>query len=347
VIEPPGASQHGAAARRGPAPLGVVFFGLITLAVLVCALSLAIGHGDLSDPSLRGVFLRLRGARMCGAFLAGSALAVAGVLVQGLFRNPLASPSVIGTSAGASLGGRIALLGTQWWLLSGRVPWLAPELLLPLGSVLGALGALALLFVVAEVKDDIVVLLLTGFLLSALFVSVEGFVTSLAQERWELSRAVLSFALGDVSGVGPRQLWLALPLVSIGVALAWSWSAPLDLMLSGEEEAASLGVDVQVVRRWVVVWTAVLTAAAVAIGGNVGFVGLIVPHALRRFVGLQHHRLIPAAAIGGGTFVVGCDVLSRVLPGRSEVPLGVITGIVGAPTFLWLLLQHRRESYSV
>jgi iron complex transport system permease protein len=183
-------------------------------------------------------------------------------------------------------------------------------------------------------------------LLSALFVSVEGFVTSLAQERWELSRAVLSFALGDVSGVGPRQLWLALPLVSVGVALAWSWSAPLDLMLSGEEEAASLGADVQVVRRWVVVWTAILTAAAVAIGGNVGFVGLIVPHALRRFVGLQHRRLIPAAALGGGTFVVACDVLSRVLPGRSEVPLGVITGILGAPTFLWLLLKHRRESYS-
>lgn len=341
--KPPGASI---AAPRGRAPLGVVLIGLLTLAVVTCALSLAIGHGDLADPSLRDVFLRLRGARMGGAFLAGSALAVAGVLVQGLFRNPLASPSVIGTSAGASLGARIALLGTQWWLLSGRVPWLAPELLLPLGAVLGALGALALLFVVAEVKDDIVVLLLTGFLLSALFVSVEGFVTSLAQERWELSRAVLSFALGDVSGVGPRQLWLALPLVSVGVALAWSWSGPLDLMLSGEEEAASLGADVQVVRRWVVVWTAILTAAAVAIGGNVGFVGLIVPHALRRFVGIQHRRLIPAAALGGGTFVVACDVLSRVLPGRSEVPLGVITGILGAPTFLWLLLKHRRESYS-
>jgi iron complex transport system permease protein len=168
-----------------------VFLGLVVSALVACALSLAIGHGDLADPSLRDVFLRLRGARMCGAFLAGSALAVAGVLVQGLFRNPLASPSVIGTSAGASLGGRIALLGTQWWLLSGRVPWLAPELLLPLGAVLGALGALALLFVVAEVRDDIVVLLLTGFLLSALFVSVEGFVTSLAEERFELSREVL------------------------------------------------------------------------------------------------------------------------------------------------------------
>lgn len=338
------AVEHGPALVR--APLALVFAGLLVAAAGAAGLSLAVGHGDLSDPSLRDVFLRLRAQRSCGAFLAGSALAVAGVLVQGLFRNPLASPSVIGTSAGASLGGRLALLTTQWLLLAGVAPWLPAEVLLPAGCILGALGALALLFVVAEVRDDVVVLLLTGFLLSALFISLEGFVTSLAQERWELSRAVLSFALGDVSGVGPRQLALALPLVALGCAFAWSWSVPLDLMLTGEEEARTLGAEVDVIRRWVVVWTAILTAAAVAIGGNVGFVGLVVPHALRPIVGLGHRRLIPAAALGGGIFVVCCDVLCRVLPGRSEVPLGVITGLVGAPTFLWLLLKHRRESYS-
>jgi ABC-type Fe3+-siderophore transport system permease subunit len=339
------------AAERSPArivhaPLGAVYAGLIAAGLLACALALAVGHGDLSDPNLRDVFLRLRAQRLAGAFLAGSALSVAGVLVQGLFRNPLASPSVIGTSAGASLGGRVALLGTQWLLINGSLPWLRPELLIPIGCIGGALAALALLFAVAEVKDDLVVLLLTGFLLSSMFMSVEGFVTSLAQERWELSRAVLSFALGDVSGVGPRQLALAAPLVLIGIALAYSWSVPLDLMLTGEEEALSLGADVTLIRRWVVVWTSILTAAAVAIGGNVGFVGLVVPHALRPWVGITHRRLIPAAALGGGIFVVSCDVLCRVLPGRSEVPLGVVTGIVGAPTFLWLLLKHRRESYS-
>jgi iron complex transport system permease protein len=334
---------RGALAR---VPLGLVYAALLVGAVAISALSLAVGHGDLSDPELRGVFLRLRAQRLGAAFLAGSALSLAGVLVQGLFRNPLASPSVIGTSAGASLGGRVALLGTEWLLLSGTVPWLPPDVLVPAGCIAGALGALALLFVVAEVKDDLVVLLLTGFLLSALFISLEGFLTSLAQERWELSRAVLSFALGDVSGVGARQITLALPLVVIGGVLAWTWSVPLDVMMTGEEEARSLGAEVDVIRRWVVVWTAILTAAAVAIGGNIGFVGLVVPHALRPLVGLTHRRLIPAAALGGGIFVVACDVLCRVLPGRSEVPLGVITGLVGAPTFLWLLLKHRRESYS-
>jgi iron complex transport system permease protein len=326
--------------------LGLVYSGLLIATLAICALSLAVGHGDLSDPELRNVFLRLRAQRLCGAWLAGSALSVAGVLVQGLFRNPLASPSVIGTSSGASLGGRVALIGTQWLLTNGVVPWLPAAVLLPAGCILGALGALAVLFLVAQVKDDLVVLLLTGFLLSGLFISLEGFVTSLAQERWELSRAVLSFALGDVSGVGLRQIALALPLVVVGTAFAWSWSVPLDVMLTGEEEARSLGAEVDVIRRWVVVWIAILTAAAVAIGGNVGFVGLVVPHALRPLVGLAHRQLIPAAALGGGIFVVTCDVLCRVLPGRSEVPLGVITGLIGAPIFLWLLLEHRRESYS-
>jgi len=134
--------------------------------------------------------------------------------------------------------------------------------------------------------------------------------------------------------------------VVVGGALAWTWAVPLDLMLTGEEEARSLGAEVSAIRRWVVVWTAILTAAAVSLGGNVGFVGLVVPHALRPLVGLTHRRLIPASALGGGIFVVCCDVLCRVLPGRSEVPLGVITGLVGAPTFLWLLLKHRRESYA-
>jgi iron complex transport system permease protein len=328
------------------APIKLVYAGLVAAALAASALSLGVGHGDLSDAGLRDAFLRLRAQRLGGAFLAGSALAVAGVLVQGLFRNPLASPSVIGTSAGASLGGRLALLGTQWALAGGLLPGLPPEVLLPAGCILGALGALGALFVVAEVRDDLVVLLLTGFLLSALFISLEGFVISLAQERWELSRALLSFALGDVSGVGKRQLAMALPLVLVGSVLAWTWAVPLDLMLTGEEEARSLGAEVGAIRRWVVVWTAILTAAAVSLGGNVGFVGLVVPHALRPLVGLSHQRLIPAAALGGGIFVVCCDVLCRVLPGRSDVPLGVITGLVGAPTFLWLLLRHRRESYA-
>jgi iron complex transport system permease protein len=114
------------------------------------------------------------------------------------------------------------------------------------------------------------------------------------------------------------------------------------LLLSGEDEAASLGVDVHAARRWTVIWSAALTGAAVSLGGNIGFVGLVVPHGLRTLLGAEHRRLIPAAAIGGAAFVVACDVLARAIPARTELPLGVITGLIGAPIFLVLLLKTWR-----
>jgi iron complex transport system permease protein len=321
--------------------LGTVYAALAILALLVAGTSTLVGHGSLGDEALAGTFLRLRAARLAAAFLTGSALSVAGVLVQGLFRNPLASPSIIGTTAGANLGGQLALLLGHWLFGATLSPWLAPDLLLPVGCVLGALASLALLLAIVRAHDDLVVLLLTGFLLSSLFISLGAFVTSLARERWELSRAMLSFALGDISGTGPRQIVMATPLIVLGVLFAWTWSRPLDLMLSGEEEAKSLGADVPLVRRWVVVWSAVLSAGAVALGGNVGFVGLVVPHALRPFVGTAHQTLLPACALAGGTFVVACDIACRMLPGQGEMPLGVVTGLIGAPTFLWLLVRER------
>lgn len=335
-------AEERALRRRRPALLRVyVLLALGTLAA--AAASLLVGPGNLRDHALGEVFLRLRAARLGAAFLTGSALSVAGVLVQGLFKNPLASPSIIGTSAGAQLGGQLGLLAGHWLFGATLSAWLAPDLLLPLGCVLGALGSLLLLLALVRAHHDLVVVLLTGFVLSSLFISVGAFVTSLARERWELSRALLSFALGDISGSGPRQLAMAAPLVLFGSAFAWTWSRPLDLMLSGEEEAASLGADVTLVRRWVIVWTAVLSAAAVAVGGNVGFVGLVVPHALRGLVGTAHQTLVPAAALAGGGFVIVCDLACRLLPGQSETPLGVVTGLIGAPTFLWLLFRQRRE----
>ena len=117
----------------------------------------------------------------------------------------------------------------------------------------------------------------------------------------------------------------------------------LDVLLSGEDEAASLGVDVGLVRRWTIAWAATLTAAAVAIGGNVAFVGLVVPHALRPFVGVLHRALLPAALVGGAAFVTWADVLTRVVPSQGQIPLGVVTGLVGAPCFLVLLARASRE----
>jgi len=314
---------------------------LILLLIVAGALAVLVGSGDLSDPELRDTFLKLRGYRLAAAFLAGAALAVGGVVVQGLFRNPLASPSVLGTTAGASFGGQVALLA--YGVAGVGTNLVVPEMIVPIGCFLGALAALAILLLFLRITEDLLALLLTGFVLSALFLSLSAFVTSIAQETWELGRAVVSFSLGSVSGTGPRQLAFALPLVMTALLASWFWGRSLDLLLSGEEEAQAMGANVGTVRWWSAIWVSVLVAGAVSVGGNVGFVGLVVPHMLRPFTGTKHQRLIPAAALAGGTFLVACDIVARVIPSRSEIPLGVVTGLIGAPLFLLLLIRLRRE----
>ncbi len=316
---------------------------LILLVATLFGLGLLIGHGSLADSSLRETFLVLRAYRTGGAFVAGASLAAGGVVVQALFRNPLADASIIGTTAGASLGAQCALFAFNVLPVVRRFPRIVPEMVVPIGCLGGALLSLAFLLMVVRRSRGPFVVLLAGFILSALFISVSGLLTALAQDSWELARALMSLSLGGVSGVGPRQLAMAIPLCMFGVAAAWFWGRPLDLLLSGEGEAHTLGLDVHQTRRWCVVWLAVLTTAAVAVGGNLAFVGLIVPHALRPFVGVLNRRLLPASAIAGGILVMACDLVARETPTTSELPLGVITGLVGAPVFLLLLLRSQRE----
>ena len=321
---------------------GLFWPALVSLLVGGVVLGLLVGDGDLSDPGLRDAFVGLRAWRLANTILAGAALAVGGVLVQGLFRNPLASPSILGSTAGASLGGIAVLLVGELIFLGGVLPGLPRELLVPVGCLLGALFSLLVLLFVARRSPGIVTVLLTGFILSSFFLSIAGLLSSLAQERWEVGRAVVAFSLGGIESKGARHFALALPMVAVAAVVAFGWARHLDLLLSGEDEAAALGVPVGQVRRWAIVWTATLTGAAVAIGGNIGFVGLVVPHALRPFVGAEHRRLIPAALVGGATFLVWADVLARSIPGVSQVPLGVVTGLIGAPVFLVLLVRSYR-----
>jgi iron complex transport system permease protein len=312
---------------------------LVFASVLALALNLLTGPSSLQGRELASALLTLRAARGLTAYLVGSALAVAGVLAQGLFRNPLASPDLLGTSAGASFAGKLSML-----LLSAAFgQGLMLEAWLPLGCLVGALTALAVLLMLARRAPDAVVLLLAGFLLSSLFLGLGSFVTSLAQESWELGRAVIAFALGSVTGAGPRQVATIAPIALLGTLAAMAWARPLDLLLSGEEEARVLGLDVARARRWCIIWIALLTAGAVSVGGNLGFVGLVVPHGLRRLVGVAHRRLVPAAALGGGVFVLACDMIARALPSRTEVPLGVITDLIGAPLFLVLVMRSQRR----
>lgn len=312
---------------------------LVVGLLLAFAASLFVGRAAFGTLPVEAI-LELRAVRSLVAFCVGASLAVAGVLVQGLFQNPLASPSVLGTTAGASLGGQVALLLGA--LVLQGVPWrLHPDMFLALGAVAGALLSLGCLLLVHRYQRDRIVILLAGFALSALFLNIGSFLTSTAQEWWELGRALVAFSLGDIGGVGFRQLTLIAPMFVLGSLFAWWWGHSLDLLASGEDEAGSLGLELTTVRRWTIVWTGVLTAGAVAVGGNIGFVGLVVPHALRPFVGVRHRRLVPAAVLAGGAFVLLCDVVARVASPRGEIPLGVVTGLIGAPLFLWLLVRDR------
>jgi iron complex transport system permease protein len=326
---------------KRPQRAAAVYAILVALLVGATVAALLVGHGSLSDPALRGTLLSLRATRVAAALLAGAALAVAGVVVQGVFRNPLVSPSILGTTAGASLGGQVALLALAWGGIgAGR----ASEMVLPLGCLLGSGLALGIVLAFCRERTGTLMLILTGFILSSLFLALGGFVTSLAQDQWDLSRAVVSFTLGGVAGTSLRQVTAALPFVTSGLVACWGWSGTLDVLLSGEDEARTLGVEVGQARRWTVAWVAVLTSAAIAVGGNVAFVGLVVPHVLRPMIGVRHRRLIPAAALLGGTFLVACDLIVRIVPSRTELPLGVVTGIIGAPTFLFLLARSQRET---
>lgn len=331
--------------------MSLVRIHLVLLAILALSVVLSLGTGA-GGLGMDAAVADLRWLRTGAAALAGAALAVAGVLVQGLFRNPLASPDVVGTTAGATLGGQLALVAHA--ALIGVLPlWLAPELLLPIGCLAGAAGALALLLAAAgRGNGSVVSVLLTGFIITAVVGAISGLLASLAAGRWELARALTSFGLGGVDGKGPGHLMLAAPLVLAGILAAWAWGRTCDVLLAGEDEARAMGVDTTVARRWLLAWTALLAAAAVAVGGSLSFIGLVVPHALRPFAGVEHRRLIPAAALGGAAFLVLCDVLARAAPlaaaalglhGAGELPLSVVTGLIGGPVFLVLLIRARRE----
>ncbi len=321
--------------------LVITLCALAALLVVAVIWRLHVGVGTLESATTGAIIFDLRLDAVLVAALVGAALSVGGVLSQGLFRNPLAAPSIIGVGAGATLGGMLALAGYELALRGGaRV--LPAELFLPLGCILGALGALGVLLLTMRYARDTLTVLLAGIIMGMFLTSVGSFVRALLADKWELSRAVMTFTMGDISGTGTRHILLAAPLVLAGLLAALLLGRQLDLLLAGEEEAAALGLDIAATRFWVVVWTALLVAAAVAIGGNVAFVGLMVPHLVRKAVGTNHRRLIPVAALAGAGFVILCDCVAVSLGGGSVIPVGVITGLVGAPLFLYLLVGQRR-----
>ena len=289
--------------------------------------------GEISEAEQVIVWL-IRTPRVAVAALVGGALAVAGTQMQGLFRNPLAEPSVIGISQGAALGAVVTFVSG---LAAAAVFWL------PLFAFLGALAALATVYAVATRagRTPVATLLLAGIALGSLSTAVATLLISLSVVNWQVANEVVFWLMGGLDNRTWTHVWMCLPPVALGAVAARWHTRDLDLLLLGEESAASLGVDVERVRRTTLATAAMLTGAAVAVSGVIGFVGLIVPHMLRLVLGPSHRTLLPAAMLGGALFVIVCDLLARTVNPPTEIRLGIITAACGAPFFLYLLRRQR------
>jgi len=302
------------------------------LAILALALAGALAAsllvGSAENPT-REIVVEIRLPRALLAALVGAGLATAGALLQALLQNPLADPYVLGISGGAALGGVAALaLGGGLWLGAAAVPVVA---------FAGALGASLLLYAVAAAggRAPAHSLLLTGVVFNAFASSLIVFATSAA----DLARVagVFLWLIGSIRLVEPGLLAAVAALFALGLAIALRHAYALNLIAQGDETASHLGVDVPAVRRWILAGTALMIGASVSVSGLIGFVGLIVPHVLRLWIGSDHRTLVPASALAGAVFLVVADTLARIVLAPTELPVGALTALVGGPVFLVLL----------
>ncbi len=274
--------------------------------------------------------LDLRLPRALLAILLGAALGAAGAVTQGLFRNALAEPSVLGVSMGAAA---LAVVGFSLGLDAFAL-WATPLL-----AAIGAVGALVILFALAGGSRSIVTVLLSGIALSALGSAVITLMLALQIERWELGLKVIAWLMGSFEGRSWPQLgWATLPC-AVGLFLAMWLRRDLDLLHLGPETATSLGLDLARTRLLAIICIGVLVGAATAMVGVIGFIGLIVPHLARLLIGPTHDRLVPLSIILGAATLLAVDTSSRMVT-SIMLPPGVITSLLGAPFFLWLLRRH-------
>ena len=312
-----------------------VWIATLILTPLVGSQSLPLSGIVHGDPSVSLIFWQIRLPRILLALLGGAALAVSGLGFQTLFRNPLAEPYTLGVSSGAALGAVLALRfeGGQFLGLS----------LVGLASFAGALGATALIVGLALRRQGIQTstLLLAGVAVSLSCSAIILFLQYLADSTQTFR--MVRWMMGGLSVVGYGEVLWLFPWVLGGSAALFALRWELNLLLTGEELAASRGVDLARLRRLVLLATSLMIGALVAVAGPIGFVGLIVPHILRRAVGHDHLYLVPACILGGGAFLTLCDAAGRTVMSPAELPVGILTALLGGPFFLWLLVWRRRE----
>jgi iron complex transport system permease protein len=287
----------------------------------------------LTLETLRTIILDIRLPRVLLAGLVGAALAVAGATYQGLFRNPLADPYLLGVSSGAGLGATVAMLTpfAAAWLSAGAVPVFA---------FVGAVGAVAVVYWLARVGRTLptTTLILAGVALSALLASVTSYLMTTSGEELH---GIVFWLLGGLYLTKWSEVWIVLPCVLAGLAVIWIHARPLNVMQLDEEQAQQLGINVERVKIILLVAATLVTSSAICFTGLIGFVGILIPHAVRLIWGPDYRFLLPISTLVGAIFLILADTLARTIMPPTEIPVGIITAFCGAPFFLYLLRRKK------
>lgn len=288
------------------------------------------------------VLLVIRLPRVLLGLLVGAGLSVSGATMQGLFRNPLADPGLVGVSSGAALAAVLVIVfgGT----LLGSVAALLGPFVISVASFLGSVVATLMVYRLAtsQGKTSVATMLLAGIALNALAGAGTGLMTLIADDAQ--LRDITFWTLGSLGGATWPTLGAVAPFMAIGILSAPLLARPLNAIQLGEAEAGHLGIDVEWIKQGVVLITALMVGAAVAVSGIIGFLGLVVPHLLRLMLGPDHRVLLPGSALLGASLLLGADLLARTIIAPAELPIGIVTAFIGAPFFLWLLLRNRNQS---
>ncbi|MCE4222190.1 iron ABC transporter permease [Methylobacterium sp. C25] len=336
----------------------VVLLGLAALTVGAAVLSIGVGAipisplriiavltGSVDDPTMTRDALIVQGIRLPRTLLGllvGAALAVSGALMQGLFRNPLADPALVGVSAGAGLAAACVIVLGDAALAAVGLPPPLPYWVLPIGAFFGSLAAMVGLYLVAtrSGRTSVATMLLAGIALAAFGGAMTGLLVFASDDRQ--LRDLTFWTLGSLGGASWTKLAATAPAILPVLFAVPFLGRGLNALVLGEAEAFHLGISVERLKRGVILLVAVAVGASVAVAGIIGFVGLVVPHFLRLLIGPEHRRLLPACALLGGTLLVLADVVSRIVVKPAELPIGIVTALIGSPVFLWLLLGRGR-----
>lgn len=307
---------------------------LSILLVILAAWGMTAGQAGIP---LRELFLEgnrqilyLRLARILLAVVAGSGLAVLGVALQALLKNPLAEPYLLGTSSGAGLGAVVALVAGL------------SSIYVPFAAFLGTLVSIALVYAIGRRGNKMPVqsMILAGVIVSMAFSALIAFIISVSGRS--ALNGIMWWLWGSLQVYDIKLLFIVTGLTVLGVGTIYLFSQDLNAITIGEEAAVHLGIDIEGVKKIIFLATAVVTGSLVSICGIIGFVGLIIPHAARLLVGPNHRILIPTACLGAACFMIACDTISRTILPPTEIPIGVITTIVGTPIFIILLKQSQK-----